>query len=577
MSPIQEASLFGPYTKTKGDAETWYDALSKHANDGQSVAAKFPISHLFYDCTPKETPSKGFGLFAEEDIPKGAAIITEMPSFIHGPLTEEQDARFWCGPKNISNDFAKTGFLNKFMKLSLRDQSDIMLLHNCREEKFQSMDWSPGKRPNGCTLAGKFVTNRFRISSSLTGIYFRCSFLNHSCQPNCSFQVLSDEDPVSLEYRRLIIWANRDIKAGDELTISYIPRSTLFEERQSFLFWCYGFKCVCSRCAEEKARSYPNSYDGYLFKNKQKVELKQSRSVDQFAKSQGRNIITIVQGITGESPLFPRNGIVLEEIPLMLVTKEELRIIRTDSGQPPQDYHPMITRFLQLSAEARKEFLSLHNWRVEATKTGVYAAITQDSIPPPEKLLGIWEVNRFPLDDGMEGVFSVISNLRHSCRPTCRVVWDTEKKMLNLVATETLKVGDEVTIYYDQMKMYWMPFKGRQQYLRENYGFDCHCSRCMSEARLEEFLSPSEDVSKIHSFRKLPIRLYPTPSNRAAYKLLESPSDPPSTPLGPVENNRLNESRKSHEQRKGIFNSRSPIFDESFGEEFLEGKGQDRF
>lgn len=465
-------SLFGPYLATPREDG---DIASPGGIYGQRFRS--PKSNVLYGCYVNFTPRKGFGLFAEEDIPAGETIILEKPSLVHGPLTEEQDASFWCNPKNISRQFANTDLVRNFMKLPQEDQSDIMLLYNGREKLFPSRNWCPGERPNGSTLAGKFLTNRFKISSKTTGIFFRCAIINHSCDPNCAFRIEA-KSSANVGDQWLVIEAGREIKAGDELTISYIPCGDSFRERQSSLYFCYGFKCVCSWCVKEKDKLYPDGYCDHLFNNP-KVELQQTKLASRLGRIQGRNMVTIVRAISGEITSFPKNGIILEETPLMLVTKEELKIISTDLGQPRQDYHPMITRFLQLSAESRRKFLNLCDWRRESHIGDIDSLAAGGAAPSPDRLLGIWETSCFPLDDGMEGVFPIISNLQHSCSPNCRISWNSERKTLNLVATQSLKVGDQITICYDYDAVNEFLVEKRQQYLRENYGFDCRCPRCI--------------------------------------------------------------------------------------------------
>lgn len=536
----QQPSLFGPYQGNSKANSEFQDAFSlRDENDRQLTSVRFLASNVFYGCSVRLAPGKSLGLFATEDILAGETILVERPSLVHGPLTEEQDARFWYNPQNISRQLVNTDLVDDFMKLPEADQSDIMSLHNSHEEQFPSRKWKPGERPNRSTLVGKFLTNRFKISSELTGIYFRCAILNHSCISNCTFRILKAKGLVSVRNPWLAIEANQDIRAGDELTISYIQCGSTFEERQAFLFSCYGFRCVCSQCVEDKARLYPGGYDGYLF-NSQKVALQQSKLANRLGRRQGRNMLTVVKAISGGARIFPRNGIILSEMPLMLITKEELKIIDRDSGQPHQDYHPMITRFLQLSAGGREKFLALCDWRREPSITDIDLLTIDDSMPSPERLIGIWIANSFPLDDRMEGVFPIISNLSHSCDPSCRVSWSPEQKTLDLVVIQPLKIGDQITICYDHNQIYELPVEGRQKYLKENYGFNCRCSRCIKWASYGINAKDNCSPRELQDLKLRPVLLY---------KLSESPKS--GTPLGQIsgEKERLGPNRMFGELR----------------------------
>jgi len=78
------------------------------------------------------------------------------------------------------------------------------------------------------------------------GIYILSAMFNHSCDPNCGV----DDGTAS----NLIITAQRPIKKGEEMCITYIdfnlPRST----RMKVLSNQYNFACGCERCESEKEK-----------------------------------------------------------------------------------------------------------------------------------------------------------------------------------------------------------------------------------------------------------------------------------------------------------------------------------
>lgn len=63
------------------------------------------------------------------------------------------------------------------------------------------------------------------------------SMINHSCTPNAFW---------TFEGRELQVRAERDLKAGEELFISYIPRGHFYERMERLGHW--GIKCVCELC-----------------------------------------------------------------------------------------------------------------------------------------------------------------------------------------------------------------------------------------------------------------------------------------------------------------------------------------
>lgn len=94
-------------------------------------------------------------------------------------------------------------------------------------------------------LCAKLKNNSFAIcdeelqSDIGTGIYLSCSLINHSCVPNC----IAVFDRLQLNIRTL-----RDLKEGEELTISYVEQLAPSYDRQDELQNIYRFKCDCPAC-----------------------------------------------------------------------------------------------------------------------------------------------------------------------------------------------------------------------------------------------------------------------------------------------------------------------------------------
>jgi histone-lysine N-methyltransferase SETD1 len=77
------------------------------------------------------------------------------------------------------------------------------------------------------------VDDRTVIDGGVQGNIAR--FINHSCEPNCETRI---------EERRVMIYAQKDIKKGDELTFDYKFRKNSMRE------YC--------RCGSESCRGYIN-------------------------------------------------------------------------------------------------------------------------------------------------------------------------------------------------------------------------------------------------------------------------------------------------------------------------------
>ena len=79
---------------------------------------------------------------------------------------------------------------------------------------------------------------------------------NHSCVPNCQVEATraddGDGDGVGCGSLRVSLVALRDVAAGEELTVAYVPVARSAEARADELASRYGFRCVCERCALER-------------------------------------------------------------------------------------------------------------------------------------------------------------------------------------------------------------------------------------------------------------------------------------------------------------------------------------
>ncbi|XP_036449222.1 histone-lysine N-methyltransferase SMYD3 isoform X2 [Colossoma macropomum] len=104
--------------------------------------------------------------------------------------------------------------------------------------------------PNGLTpigLLARVTCNCFSISNGElqdvgVGLYPSMSLLNHDCRPNCVVVFLG---------RRLQLRAVRNIRANEELTISYTEVLAPRVERRAQLQQQYHFLCQCQRCSRE--------------------------------------------------------------------------------------------------------------------------------------------------------------------------------------------------------------------------------------------------------------------------------------------------------------------------------------
>ncbi|KAF3318351.1 hypothetical protein TWF173_007769 [Orbilia oligospora] len=170
-------------------------------------------------------PSKGRGLIATVNIPTGTRILTESPLFtIPSPPIP-----------SLETSISKT-----LDSLSKEKQSAYHSLHN----NYQSPSSSTSKIKTP-PLSGIFKTNAIPCgyNSSIAGIYLTICLINHSCIPNTYHNWNENLEQETIH-------AIRPIKAGEEITISYISES-MSNPRRKRLQECFGFDCQCQLCTSD--------------------------------------------------------------------------------------------------------------------------------------------------------------------------------------------------------------------------------------------------------------------------------------------------------------------------------------
>ena len=106
---------------------------------------------------------------------------------------------------------------------------------------------------NGITITGKEVTTNkdfedqacYEETNIGCGIYLTARLINHSCDPNTRI--------TKFDGNQLYLHAVRDIKAGEEITISYggSYKWQLLSVRKKMLLESYFFDCCCSACEQK--------------------------------------------------------------------------------------------------------------------------------------------------------------------------------------------------------------------------------------------------------------------------------------------------------------------------------------
>jgi hypothetical protein len=79
-------------------------------------------------------------------------------------------------------------------------------------------------------------------------MYALHSNFNHSCEPNAMVCA------TSMGNHEILLKTSKEIRKGDEITISYIPTQGLSVEERRRLLKPYFFECACPLCEKESVK-----------------------------------------------------------------------------------------------------------------------------------------------------------------------------------------------------------------------------------------------------------------------------------------------------------------------------------
>jgi len=182
----------------------------------EQVSSMDLVNQLGMTCYEvRSVPGKGKGLVARVNIPIGTRIIAEKPLFTAMSSVDVLDAVI----------------LSKVGSLSKEQQRQYLSLHNNNNHS--------GEKP----FPGIYKTNALPCSSNspIGAVYPTICLTNPSCLSNSHNNWNS---AINME----TIHASRDIKAGEEITISYVE-DIPYEQRLTKLKSAFGFKCDCELCS----------------------------------------------------------------------------------------------------------------------------------------------------------------------------------------------------------------------------------------------------------------------------------------------------------------------------------------
>ncbi|KAM0335059.1 hypothetical protein ACHAQA_000093 [Verticillium albo-atrum] len=169
-----------------------------------------------------DVEGKGLGLVANETIRKGDVLVREAPVMLR--MVERPEA------------------MNKAEAQGAQEKAFLQL---AKEEQMEVLDLA--RNIGGHPLDDIIRTNSFEVKFQGVAHYAlfkEISRINHACKPN----TVTRWSQTKLQME---IVAYRDIKAGEELTVSYAPLHLMSDDRRDLIISTWGFECKCSLCSND--------------------------------------------------------------------------------------------------------------------------------------------------------------------------------------------------------------------------------------------------------------------------------------------------------------------------------------
>ena len=221
---------------------------------------------------------KGNHYIAKENIKEGTLLIVEIPliSIYEAEIkkfssTFEKFQKMGFSSSELALEILFTNFKDRIEfpeekkylieKISQLTSFDLKNSTKTKEERIKLFEYSDDNIRDlistNAILTLRNERNKISPLELCYGLYINCSFFNHSCDPNCFYYGIAN---------MLIVKAIKDIKKGEELTVSYIEPKPAYMRKNELSKW--EFICECKYCKEEadicNKDSYFKVFDTYV-------------------------------------------------------------------------------------------------------------------------------------------------------------------------------------------------------------------------------------------------------------------------------------------------------------------------
>lgn len=183
-----------------------------------------------------DIPGRGRGVVASKNISRGETLIIEKGIIYQG---SEQDFCHHFLVEVDSREDVKALYMNLFSCEESPIPNEYKENTEARQFAKSKKQWKNFTPEEIDSFFDKVKCYTYKVNDQ-PGLFPHMCLFNHSCDPNTVLWTLND---------MALMLAQRDIKEGEEIFISYISPMNNKAVRRAYLLK-YGFKCECPRCQE---------------------------------------------------------------------------------------------------------------------------------------------------------------------------------------------------------------------------------------------------------------------------------------------------------------------------------------
>eukprot|EP00667_Euglena_gracilis_P020548 EG_transcript_22256 len=189
-----------------------------------------------------DLPGKGRGVLAAKALPTDTVVMRAYPYVLRG------------GERDVWRDV-----ILKMVRRRVADRNAyfdriVMTLSDNETPDYGSVDAelvaaAQAIDPTLSELTIRRLASVFWHNCFPEGLFPDAAMFNHSCAPNCTYEVDWDSDAA------FTVRTTRAVGRGEELCLNYLANDTAdYATRQATLYHGWQFQCDCARCTADRQR-----------------------------------------------------------------------------------------------------------------------------------------------------------------------------------------------------------------------------------------------------------------------------------------------------------------------------------